>query len=107
MVILVFLTLQIATIYEVILFGFALYKYMTARDLTQLPALRKVMILSRVLVNDNILYFIGYDLVFFTCVPRSERVVLPQSNRRPGAQQSRGFGEQKLVLNEGIANNSP
>ena len=64
------LTLRIATIYEVILFGFALYKYLTARDLTQFPALRKVMILSRVLVNDNILYFIGYDLVFFTWVPR-------------------------------------
>ena len=67
------LTLQIATIYEVILFGFALYKYLTARDLTQFPALKKVMILSRVLVNDNILYFIGYDLVFPTWVPQRER----------------------------------
>jgi len=52
-----------ATIYEVILFGFALYKYMKAPDLSRLPALKKITVLSRVLVNDNILYFLGVTIV--------------------------------------------
>ncbi|KAF8348819.1 hypothetical protein F5887DRAFT_1097461 [Amanita rubescens] len=52
-----------ATIYEVILFGFALYKYVEVLDLSRLPAAKKVMILTRVLVNDNILYFFGVTIV--------------------------------------------
>ncbi len=58
-----FPTPRIATIYEVILFGFALYKYMKVLDLSRLPAVKKIMTLTRVLVNDNILYFFGYDFV--------------------------------------------
>jgi hypothetical protein len=65
---------RIATIYEVILFGFALYKYVEALDLSRLPAAKKVMILTRVLVNDNILYFVGYGFVVFFRVPRHERI---------------------------------
>ena len=56
--------LYIATIYEVILFGFAIYKYLTARDITRYPAMKKMMILSTILVNDNILYFLGYESCF-------------------------------------------
>lgn len=59
-----FLTPRIATIYEVILFGFALYKYMMLPDLSHLPALKRVTVLTRALINDNILYFFGYGFVF-------------------------------------------
>ena len=33
-------------------------------DLSHLPALKRVTVLTRALINDNILYFFGYGFVF-------------------------------------------
>lgn len=52
-----------ATIFEFILFMFALHKYMNAPDVARLPALKQIMRLSFVLVSDNMLYFLGITIV--------------------------------------------
>jgi hypothetical protein len=52
-----------ATIFEFILFSFALFKYMSLPDFSNLPTLKRVMKLSFVLVSDNMLYFLGITIV--------------------------------------------
>ena len=65
-----------ATIFEFILFSFALFKYMSAPDFSKLPTLKRVTKLSFILVGDNMLYFLGSVWLFYHLVlMRMERLL--------------------------------